>query len=161
MGVLLLSILMSIFPLVLALYLLLFVEVLTVDGLFTALILVTISGVFGLNVLLELKDKGLLPGFTGRSESGEKPKPAAPARIVQSAEGANTCRGLVEEVLFFEAGVGQPNKSIVTLSSDGNADRNQVVLVGDLRNALPRGKRVEITYRAQGGINTLLSTREV
>jgi hypothetical protein len=62
----------------------------------------------------------------------------------------------VKEVVFFEANVGEPNKSIVTLS-DGNRSSQMLVLAGDMRNALPVGQTVRITMRKQGSQNVLVN----
>jgi hypothetical protein len=51
--------------------------------------------------------------------------------------------------------VGQPNKSIVTLSDGGSAS-NLLVLEGDMRNALPVGQRVDVTFRKESGHNVLV-----
>jgi len=59
-------------------------------------------------------------------------------------------------VQFYEAHVGQPNKSVVYLSNGSSVPR-MIVLEGDLRNRLPAGKRVEISYREENGRRQLLS----
>jgi hypothetical protein len=64
-------------------------------------------------------------------------------------------RGKVESVQFYESGVGQPNKSVVTLS-DGGTSSNLLVLEGDMRNALPVGQRVDVTFRKESGHNVLV-----
>ena len=64
----------------------------------------------------------------------------------------------MESVQFFESSVGQPNKSIVTLSNGANSSR-WLVFEGDLRNALPVGKRVEITSREDAGRKILLNVQ--
>jgi hypothetical protein len=64
-------------------------------------------------------------------------------------------RGLVREVVFFESNVGQPNKSIVTLSDGGGASQT-LALEGDMRNALPVGQTLEITLRKEAGKNVLV-----
>jgi hypothetical protein len=61
----------------------------------------------------------------------------------------------VLNVQFFESLVGQPNKSIVTLSN-GSDSTHLLVLEGDTRNALPVGRRVEITFRKDEGQNVLV-----
>ena len=65
-------------------------------------------------------------------------------------------RGRVESVTFYESNVGQPNKSIVTLSN-GASSSNLLVFEGDLRNALPVGQKVEITFRKAEGYNVLVN----
>lgn len=110
----------------------------TVDGLFMSLILITISGICGTMGLYEI--------FKGNLSASGKTGAAA-------AAGAAVQRGRVQSVEFFESGVGQPNKSIVTL-----AGKSPVTLVfeGDLRNALPVGQKVEVTLRKASGHNVLL-----
>jgi hypothetical protein len=82
---------------------------------------------------------------------------AAPASSTMSeAEAAGILRGRVERVQFYEAHVGQPNKSVVYLSNGSGVPR-MIVLEGDLRNRLPAGKRVEISYREENGRRQLLS----
>lgn len=49
----------------------------TVDGLFMSLILLTISAVFFLNTVLELKAKGWLPSGSKSASGGSKEPPAA------------------------------------------------------------------------------------
>ena len=77
---LILSILFAIIPLLGIVYTVLSGALDTVDSLFLILILLTISGVFGLNVLLELRARGLL-------KFGKKaaPAPAAPAKQAAQA----------------------------------------------------------------------------
>jgi hypothetical protein len=77
---LILSILFAIIPLLGIVYTVLSGALDTVDSLFLILILLTISGVFGLNVLLELRARGLL-------KFGKKaaPVPAAPAKQAAQA----------------------------------------------------------------------------
>ena len=165
MGTLIVSILLAILPLIMAGALLAKVERFTVDGLFTALILVAISGIFGLNALLDLRQKGLLPGRLGgkkKEEGGAKTRAtaaAAPVQMAASVEGVHTLRAKVENVLYFEAPVGQPNKSVVTLARDGSG-YEQMTFTGDVRNALPKGKRLEIKFRTLGEYSTLLEARD-
>jgi hypothetical protein len=122
---------------------------LTVDGLFMALILLTIAGILFLNAALELRGyrrKGTAKATAGASA---KPQLAAKASVLRQ-------RGRVEKVMFFEAPVGYPDKSIVTLRN-GTGSPHLLAFEGDLRNALPEGKVVEIAYRANGQINDLVA----
>ena len=57
---------------------------------------------------------------------------------------------------FYESSVGQPNKSIVTLSN-GTTSSHMLVFDGDMRNALPVGQRVEVTFRKERGHNVLVN----
>jgi Kef-type K+ transport system membrane component KefB len=117
----------------------------TTDGLFLSLILLTISGVFGLNGLWEFQR---LRRRAARASTG--------ALAVAGVNGAALIRGRVESVQFFEAHVGQPNKSVVTLSKGSGASRI-LVLEGDLRNRLPAGKKVELIFRDEDGLKVLVS----
>jgi copper(I)-binding protein len=65
-------------------------------------------------------------------------------------------RGRVESVVFYESNVGEPNKSIVTLAN-GSISPHLMVFEGDMRNALPAGQKVEITFRRQDGHNVLVN----
>ncbi|MBA3912307.1 MAG: hypothetical protein H0X25_00265 [Acidobacteriales bacterium] len=97
-----------------------------------------------MNVLLELK----------RLRSGEEDKPAgggSAPRTAGSAGGAKQ-RGTVQSVQFYEAPVGQPNTSIVVLAN-GAKPAHTLVVDGDVRNALPVGRRVEITLRERSLVN--------
>jgi hypothetical protein len=111
----------------------------TVDGLFLSLICLTMSGIFGVCALFELRS-GKMP---------VRPRPSATDVLVGLVE-----QGRVESVTFFESHVGQPNKSVVTLS-DGGPSRT-LILEGDVRNALPIGKKVAITCREDAGRRILL-----
>jgi hypothetical protein len=115
----------------------------TVDGLFLSLICLTMSGIFGLCALFELR-------------SGKMPtRPKSAGHTATAPDGSGLVeQGRVESVTFFESHVGQPNKSVVTLS-DGGAPRT-VILEGDVRNALPVGKKVAITCREEQGRRILL-----
>jgi len=109
----------------------------TVDGLFMSLILLAMSGILGATALFELKRPKSAVSFGGSAFAGGS---------VQS--------GRVQDVVFYEAHVGEPNKSIVTLANDGRALQTLVV-EGDARNALPVGQKVQITLRKQHGQNVL------
>src|SRR5581483_11732410 len=149
MRVILLSLILALVPLAGIAYIVLFGSILTVDGLFISLILLTISGIFLLNIMLELK-------------AHREPKPAkttttAPARSAVAAPALATNptageirreAGTVVQVDYYEAPVGQPNKSVVTFQPNGASSAQVIVLQGDVRNALPPGKRVKISYEA-------------
>ena len=124
----------------------------TVDGLFTALIGAAISGIFGLTAALELRARKLAPALSGRAGGRVGGGGSSQAR-----NGAYE-KGKVESVLFFESHTGEPNKSIVTLSDGGSSSR-MLVFEGDLRNALPVGKRVGIVSRAEGGRKVLMDVQ--
>jgi len=116
----------------------------TVDALFTTLILLATSGIFGATALFELR----------RYLSGAGQGSAANSRSLSGS----VRRGRVREVTFYEADVGQPNKSIVTLGEDGRS-AEMLVLSGDVRNALPVGQKVQITLRKQEGQNVLVDVQ--
>ena len=168
MGMLIVSILMATLPLILAALLIFGVEgadlTPTMDGLFMVIILLTISAPFGINVLLELREMGLLPGPLGKKDDAAKPgKPVPPleTRMMASPDGVHTYRGTVKGVLYFEAGVGQHNKSLVTLKAVGAKTGDQMVFTGDVRNALPLEKDLEISYRTSGESSTILTVRDL
>jgi hypothetical protein len=135
------SVLLALIPLLGIVLIVLNGSITTVDGLFMSLILLTMSGIVGLNVLIELKKK----------RSGAQSSSTAASTVV----GGLRQRGKVESVEFYESGVGQPNKSIVTLS-DGGIASNLLVLEGDMRNALPVGQKVDVTFRKESGHNVLV-----
>ncbi|HXW89829.1 MAG TPA: hypothetical protein VEK33_04715 [Terriglobales bacterium] len=118
----------------------------TIDALFTSLILLSTSAIFGMTALFEVRR--YLSGASGGG--GGVATPSSLSRSVR--------RGRVKEVTFYEADVGQPNKSIVTLSDDGRS-AEMLVLSGDVRNALPVGQKVQITLRKQGGENVLVDVQ--
>ncbi len=135
------SVLLALIPLLGIAWIVFYGMITTVDGLFMSLILLAMSGIVGLNVLLELRKK----------TSATKNSSTATA----TAAGGLRQRGKVESVLFYESGVGQPNKSVVTLSDGGSAS-NLLVFEGDMRNALPVGQKVDVTFRKESGHNVLV-----
>lgn len=120
----------------------------TVDGLFMSLILLAMSGIVGINVLMELTKKKS-PGTSRTSGVGARAGVAV-------AGGSGFEQGKVENVSFYESNVGQPNKSVVTLNNGARPSR-MLVFEGDLRNSLPVGKKVEITFRENSGHKVLLN----
>jgi hypothetical protein len=138
---LLISILLALIPLLGIVWIVLNGSITTVDGLFMSLILAAMSGIVGLNILLELKQK----------RSGTESSSTATSTV----SGGLRQRGKVESVHFYESGVGQPNKSVVTLSG-GDSSMNLLVLDGDMRNALPVGQKVDLTFRKESGHNVLV-----
>jgi hypothetical protein len=141
--VLLISLVLALIPLLGIAWIVLFGSITTVDGLFMSLILLAISGVFGGNALYELRKPR---GKSATAATRLKRAPSAGAPELSQ-------RGKVEKVEFFEANVGQTNKSVVTFS--GGDPAQLLVFEGDLRNALPTGHKVEITFRKAGGYNVL------
>ena len=116
----------------------------TVDALFTSLILLSMSGIFGATAAFELRR------YLSGASRGSAGNPHSLSGLVR--------RGRVKEVSFYEAEVGQPNKSIVTLGEDGRS-AEMLVLSGDVRNALPIGQKVQITLRKQDGTNVLVDVQ--
>jgi hypothetical protein len=138
------SVLLALIPLAGIVWILLYGSITTVDGLFTSLILLAMSAILGFNAMLELRKRGT----------------ASPRQAARSSEfsGGSVHRGKIDSVQFYEAAVGQPNKSIVTLSDRFNGSRI-LVFEGDVRNALPVGQKVEIEFRKGSGYNVLLEVR--
>ena len=89
-----------------------------------------------------------LPRFRGAKRSSSAAIPTVSGRLTQ--------RGKVESVQFYESGVGEPNKSVVSLGDGGTASR-LLILEGDMRNALPVGQKVEVTFRKESGHNVLVN----
>ncbi|MGC2185234.1 MAG: hypothetical protein WA637_18300 [Terriglobales bacterium] len=138
---LLISVLLALVPLLGIVWIVLYGSVTTVDGLFMSLILLAMSGIVGLNILIELRQK----------TSGKQ----SAVRATSTASGGLRQSGKVQSVQFYESGVGQPNKSVVTLSDRGGT-ANLLVLEGDMRNALPVGQKVLVTFRKESGHNVLV-----
>jgi hypothetical protein len=139
--ILVISVLLALVPLLGIAWIVLSGSITTVDGLFMSLILLAMSGIVGLNILIELKKK---------RSSAQSSSTAA-----STVSGGLRQRGKVESVQFYESGVGEPNKSVVTLSDGASASR-LLVLEGDMRNALPVGQKVDFTFRKESGHNVLL-----
>lgn len=123
---------------------------LTVDALFMSLILLTMSGIFFLNIALELRARRKAAGQPGRATA------AGGSRIVSTAPGTHVESGVVEAVAFYETEVGRADKSLVTLRPANGGPGKTLVFSGDLRNVLPAGKRATITYAASAEGNLLL-----
>jgi hypothetical protein len=138
---LVISVLLALIPLLGIVWIAVYGSLTTVDGLFMSIILLAMSGIVGLNVMIELRKLGA----AGRS--------FATATVTSS--GGLRQRGKVESVQFYESGVGQPNKSIVMLSNGPAASSQMLVFEGDMRNALPVGQKVDITFRKESGYNVL------
>jgi hypothetical protein len=145
--VLLISLLLALIPFLGFVWIVVQGSFTTVDGLFTSLILLAISGVLGGSALFELR----------RHRSGSGPKLAWRTGQASSAVsgGGQVQRGRVESVLFFESDVGPTNKSIVTLLNGSDSPRT-LVFDGDMRSALPTGQKVEVTFRKGSGHNVLV-----
>jgi hypothetical protein len=146
---LIVSIILTLLPLLGIAWFLVSGNLTTVDGLFMSLILLTISGVFAMNALWELQRQRRRSAFMKQARA------AGLFPLTATSNGSQVLRGRIESVEFFEAHVGQPNKSVVTLWSGG--DSKMLVLEGDMRNRLPAGKKVELICRDENGVKTLVS----
>ena len=124
----------------------------TVDDLFTSLIFGLMSAIFVLSALFELRRGKATTTKSSKIGSGVAHRAQAAGNSSQVEQGR------VENVLFFESQTGEPNKSIVTLS-DGPGASRWLVFEGDVRNALPVGKKVEITSRQDAGRKILLDVQ--
>ena len=140
---LVISVLLALVPLLGIAWIVLYGSITTVDGLFMSLILAGHVGHRGLEYSCS---------NCARSAAGEQSSSTA----TSTASGGLRQRGKVESVQFYESGVGQPNKSVVTLSDGGSAS-NLLVFEGDMRNALPVGQKVEVTFRKESGHNVLVN----
>jgi len=145
--VLITSLILALIPLLGVLWIALNHGLTTVDGLFMSLILLAISGTLGTTALFDLKKR-----FSGEGAANS----GRPALARSSAGAGLVQRGRVEKVDFFESNVGQPNKSVVMLAN-GSSSAQMLVFEGDLRNALPAGRKVEITFRKASGHNVLVN----
>ena len=127
-------------------------DIFTVDSLFLILILLTISGVFSLDLLLE---------FYHRFLKGAGAAPSAPVKVgaapAVAAGEVRTETGVVHNIQSFEAAVGVPNKSLVTFTPDGASSAYVLVFCGNVQSQLRTGRRHQLTYRASPGCSTLLS----
>jgi hypothetical protein len=122
----------------------------TVDGLFMGLILLTISGIFALSAVIELPR-------ARRALALRQARGPVQGRFAAVADLSGAAiSGLVQSVQFFEAHVGRPNKSVITLAN-GQGNSRILILEGDLRNRLPTGKRVQLWVRDENGSRTLVA----
>jgi hypothetical protein len=142
---LLLSMILAVLPLLGIAALIWVNPALTVDNLFTSLILLTISAIFGINVLLELRDRGLPMPLLGKKKEPGMVAVGAGRTYVVMPTGEVRQSGVVEQVAYYEAGIGQTNRCVVTLR-DGTGPR-MLVFKGDVRDQFPVGGRVTVRYR--------------
>lgn len=167
MGLLLLSIVFAVLPLVGIALIVLSGWLTSVDGLFTTLILLALSAVFAFDAATDLHRRGIFP----LRHSAKAPKQVvvvalpeakplgAAAReqvpLVVAPGDTLTETGVVERVEFFEAPVGHPDTSLVTLCSNGSV--RLLPFSGDVRPQLAIGRRVRLTYSSAAGQQILLS----
>jgi len=146
--VLVISLVLALVPLLGIVYIVIFGSPTTVDGLFMSLILLSISAILGLNALIELRKGKSAFAPSGTALTRQPSGPVSTGSHLKA-------RGKIKDVVFFESNVGQPNKSIVTLSNGGGPSQT-LALEGDVRNALPVGQTLEITLRKEPGRNVLV-----
>jgi hypothetical protein len=146
---LIISAVLAILPILGILWFVVSGNITTVDGLFMSLILLTISGIFALHAGWEFERQRRRAKFVKQARA------AGLFPLTAATNGAQILRGRVESVEFYEAHVGQPNKSVVTLWTGG--DSKMIILEGDMRNRLPAGKKVELICRDENGVKTLVS----
>lgn len=154
---LLLSMLLAVLPLLGIAALIYNNPALTVDNLFMSLILLTISGIFGLNVLLELGDRGLPLPLQGKKRAPGMVAVGAGRSYVMMSSGEVKQSGIVENVTYYEAGIGSSNRCVVTLRDGANP--HMLVFKGDVRDQFPVGGRVTVRYRTSDEGADLLDRR--
>lgn len=123
---------------------------LTMDGLFMAITLLTISGILALNALLEARARGLLGRFSAPQAAGAGGGTVAMgggASASAAMAGLKTETGVIEAVEYYDAPIGQSNKSFVTLRTGKNGAARTLVLCGNVRGLLIPGRRMELVYR--------------
>ena len=76
---LLVSIVLAIVPLAGIVWIVVAGTITTVDGLFMSLILLSLSGIFFLNALWELRDRGFLPFLRNKKTAAPKQTPSSKA----------------------------------------------------------------------------------
>ena len=127
----------------------------TVDGLFTTLILITISGILALNAVLEARAQGLIriPGLgePAAATAGGGSMSMGGSAASASLAGLKTEVGVIEQVDFYDAPVGQPNKSFVQIRGKGEKTPHTIVLEGNVRGLLIPGRRMQLAYKPQAG----------
>jgi len=154
---LLLSMLLAVLPLLGIAALIYNNPALTVDNLFMSLILLTISGIFGLNVLLELRDRGLPLPLPGKKRAPGMVAVGAGRSYVMMSGGEVKQSGVVESVTYYEAGIGSSNRCVVTLRDGANP--HMLGFKGDVRDQFPVGGRVTVRYRTSDEGADLLDRR--
>ncbi|MDP9266858.1 MAG: hypothetical protein M3P27_00855 [Acidobacteriota bacterium] len=131
----------------------------TVDGLFMTLILLTISGILALNAVLEAHAQGLIriPGMGEPAAATAGGGSMSLGGRAANLEGLKTEVGVIEQVDYFDAPVGQPNKSFVQIRGKGEKAPHTIVLEGNVRGLLIPGRRMQLAYKPQAGGAALVS----
>ena len=124
-------------------------DLFTVDGLFMVLILLTMTGAIAFELLYELRQKEAPETTVARARAGSG------TAGTQSSAGTLVESGLVEKAEFYEAPVGQPNKTVVSLKSGSEA--RWITFEGNVLHLLPQGHKVRIVYRP-GPLNVLVDS---
>lgn len=133
----------------------------TVDGLFTALILLAISGTFALAAFLEFRARKqtLEPARESARGSSGLTAGAAAGAATARRNGIITETGTVLDVSFYEMPVGNTNRSAVMFRPDKAQQARMMFFLGNVRDHLPVGRRLAITYRPAPEGNDLLERR--
>ena len=139
------SILLALLPLAGIAYIVISGDLFTVDGLFMSIMLLTISGVFGFDAALDLYTARTSPGGT-----------AGLAAAAAGHPGAKVETGSIKDLRFFEAYVGEQNKTLVEFIPDGAKTSRFLSFIGNVRDQLPVGSRVRMIYRTDPEGNVLL-----
>ena len=149
------STLLALLPLAGVLYIATSDMLFTTDGLFMILMLLSISGVFALNATLEARDLGLVPFLKPASvKSGAAVTAALPP-------GVHIQTGTVRELHFFESHVGEQNKTVVEFVPDDTGVSRYISFLGNVKDQLPVGARVRITYRVEDEGSVLLGREQL
>lgn len=126
----------------------------TVDGLFMILMLLSIAGIFGLNATMEARDLGLIPFLKPAAASGAAVTAALPP-------GVHIQTGTVRELHFFESHVGEQNKTVVEFVPDDTGVSRYISFLGNVKDQLPIGSRVRVTYRVDDEGAVLLGREQL
>jgi len=143
---LIISAVLAVLPLIAIAYMFAQGSINTVDNLFYILILLAISGIFALNAYLESRDRKRYRAMA-----------AGASAQWTAATGLRIEGGLVESVVFYESPVGQADRSIVTLRPKRSKEPRVFTFEGDLRNQLPVGHQVQVTFGPGNSDNRVLA----
>jgi hypothetical protein len=131
----------------------------TVDVLFTSLMLLLMAAIFGMNALMELRAMKHSGQTFSQAMRGNTVGPTRVRTASGKQIAAVAASGLIEDLRFFEAHVGEPDKSVVVFRPDGEKSTRMLVFAGNLRDQLPVGRRVELVYRPDASVCELLTRR--
>ncbi len=166
MLLLVLSVILGLIPVVGILLIVLSGWIVTVDGLFTSLILAAIAGIFFLSALLEARGLGLLPFLKRPDPATNRPggsrlasSRAASVPAAAPPPGVNgvvTESGVVEGVRLYEMPVGHADRSLVSFRADGSPAPRSMVFAGNVEHLRP-GHHIRISYKPSNEGNVLLT----